>query len=163
MKRGGKPKPAALKILTGNPGKRPIRDEPKPSDRLPDQPAALSEAARPIFAELVATLDEIGLATATDTRALQNCAERIAEFEALTATLAKSGLTYRLKGSPALRVHPALAARHKASQAMESLLNDFGLTRAGAARLTALPRKDPAPSRFSWRGGSTPAKGPSQG
>ena len=44
---GPKPKPTKLKLLEGNPGRRPINDkEPKPKERLPQCPTHLSEEAK---------------------------------------------------------------------------------------------------------------------
>ncbi len=45
--RGRKPKPTRLKIIDGNPGKRPIRgDEPQPPKGQPSCPAHLSPTAK---------------------------------------------------------------------------------------------------------------------
>ena len=47
MTRGRKPKPTAVKIDEGNPGKRRINGrEPKPPASLPDCPAHLSDEAK---------------------------------------------------------------------------------------------------------------------
>ena len=44
---GRKPQPTALKVLKGNPGRRPLNeDEPKPEVLLPRPPAHLSPVAR---------------------------------------------------------------------------------------------------------------------
>src|SRR4051794_17589175 len=44
---GRKPQPTALKLLTGNPGKRPLNQaEPQPSPRLPRAPEHLSNEAK---------------------------------------------------------------------------------------------------------------------
>jgi len=44
---GRKPKPTALKIQDGNPGRRPLNtDEPKPIEGLPDCPDHLDDEAR---------------------------------------------------------------------------------------------------------------------
>jgi len=42
MSKGAKPIPTRLKILTGNPGKRPIREEPVPESPLPAPPSHLN-------------------------------------------------------------------------------------------------------------------------
>lgn len=45
-KRGTKTEPTALKILKGNPGKRPLpKNEPKPTGDMPDPPSHLDEYA----------------------------------------------------------------------------------------------------------------------
>ena len=44
--RGRRPNPTRLKLLTGNPGKRPLNpDEPKPQIAVPECPVELGPAA----------------------------------------------------------------------------------------------------------------------
>ena len=45
--RGRKPKPTALKVLEGNPGKRPLNElEPKPKKQAPSCPSWLEPEAK---------------------------------------------------------------------------------------------------------------------
>ena len=45
--RGRKPKPTAMKVLEGNPGKRPLNfAEPHPEKKLPDCPEWLEDEAK---------------------------------------------------------------------------------------------------------------------
>ncbi len=45
--RGRRPKPTALKLIAGNPGKRPLnRNEPKPAHSVPTCPAHLSPTGK---------------------------------------------------------------------------------------------------------------------
>ena len=45
--RGRKPKPTALKVLEGNPGKRPLNlFEPTPEDKMPECPDWLEDEAK---------------------------------------------------------------------------------------------------------------------
>lgn len=61
--RGRKPKPAALKRLDGNPGKRKIVDPPKPpkGSKPPSPPACLSKLAKKEWRRLAKTLFDMGL------------------------------------------------------------------------------------------------------
>jgi phage terminase small subunit len=60
--RGRKPKPTALKLIEGNPGKRPITgSEPKPPSTLPTCPSHLSASAKAEWKRLAHTLNTIGL------------------------------------------------------------------------------------------------------
>jgi hypothetical protein len=46
-RRGPRPEPSSLKLLKGNPGKRPLNErEPKPPAGAPEAPAHLDEEAR---------------------------------------------------------------------------------------------------------------------
>ena len=65
--RGRKPKPTALKIAQGNPGKRAINGaEPKPPTSLPDCPPHLSPEAQAEWHRIAESLNKIGLLTQID-------------------------------------------------------------------------------------------------
>jgi P27 family predicted phage terminase small subunit len=67
MRAGRKPKPTALKLLQGNPGKRPIRfREPKPTVGAPKPPAWLDAYALQEWRRVVPALDKIGILTCVD-------------------------------------------------------------------------------------------------
>ena len=67
MTRGRKPKPTAVKLMDGNPGKRRINGaEPKPPRSLPDCPAHLSAEAKAEWHRLAKSLNGIGLLTQVD-------------------------------------------------------------------------------------------------
>ncbi len=67
---GRKPQPTALKVLKGNPGRRPLNEaEPKPEVLLPSPPAHLPPAARREWRRSGAFLVEMGLMTDLDVAA----------------------------------------------------------------------------------------------
>lgn len=67
MSRGPDPKPTILKLIAGNPGKRPLNEnEPQPPEGSPVPPNWLREDALAIWNELVPPLVETKLATAID-------------------------------------------------------------------------------------------------
>ncbi len=69
--RGRKPKPTKLKVLTGNPGKRPLNhNEPRPEPAVPDCPPELSGAAQCEWNRLVGELSKLNLRTHLDRTAL---------------------------------------------------------------------------------------------
>ena len=69
--RGRKPKPTALKLIEGNPGKRPINGhEPKPPASKPTCPSHLSPTAKAEWKRLAEALHRIGLLTQADRTAL---------------------------------------------------------------------------------------------
>ncbi len=78
---GRKPKPTAIKELTGNPGKRALnRREPKPESRLPAPPAYLSAEERKTYRRLGRMQVEVGVMTAVDATALALLAVPLARF-----------------------------------------------------------------------------------
>lgn len=67
MKPGPKPKPTPLKLLEGNPGKRPLpKDEPKPKSTTMVCPRYLSKGARKEWRRLKKELSDIGILTSID-------------------------------------------------------------------------------------------------
>jgi phage terminase small subunit len=58
--RGRKPKPNALKVLAGNPGKRPIKEELAVAGDVPDCPDHLDERAQKEWKRLVTMLGDSG-------------------------------------------------------------------------------------------------------
>ena len=69
--RGRKPKPTALKLIEGNPGRRPIRGSNRGRRGVqPTCPAHLSPTAKAEWKRLAQTLNVIGLLTQVDRAAL---------------------------------------------------------------------------------------------
>src|SRR5215207_1010542 len=64
---GRKRTPTALKLLTGNPGKRPLNeDEPRPAPRLPVAPTHLGDAAKKEWRRAGRFLLQLGLMSDLD-------------------------------------------------------------------------------------------------
>ena len=77
------PKPAALRLLAGNPGKRPINTrEPNAGDIDTSAPADLSEAAKAHWERLAPMLSASGVLKQSDRDLLAMYAEGYAVFRA---------------------------------------------------------------------------------
>ena len=60
--RGRKPKPTAVKVLEGNPGKRPLNMfEPTPEKIAPECPSWLNDEAKAEWNRLVDKMVELGI------------------------------------------------------------------------------------------------------
>ena len=69
--RGRRPKPTRMKVLTGNPGKRPLNQtEPQPEPVIPDCPVELGPSARREWDRLVGQLASLRILTPLDRAAL---------------------------------------------------------------------------------------------
>ncbi len=69
--RGRRPKPTRLKVLTGNPGKRPLNtNEPLPEPAAPECPPELGPVARQEWDRIVGELAALRLLTELDRAAL---------------------------------------------------------------------------------------------
>lgn len=159
--KGRKPRPTHLKLVTGNPGKRPLnRAEPKPAAAgLPQPPAELSGDARNEWrrvaqqlhqAGLLATLDRAALAAYCQAFARWRQAERalaaMAEKDAVTG-----GLLIKTSNGNAIQ-NPLVGIANKAAAAMVRYAAEFGMTPSARSRIEAAPRddgaKDPAAKYF---------------
>lgn len=135
-KTGRKPKPAAVKLLEGNRGRRPIRpDLPAPAGtptmpkRLLVEPAAVEK-----WNELVPLLLELGTLTLADAEALATLCEVYAATQACLLELRASGPVMRtdlggVKPNPAGPLYRSLVALQA------SLMGEFGLTPTSRTRL----------------------------
>jgi len=135
-----KPKPTALKLLNGNPGKRALnKSEPKPSASLPRPPSWLNTRAKSKFKLLVKRIEGMGYASASHTEALALCAWRLEQVEACAKALDDAGsLTFETinqRGAKVVKPRPEVAMQAEAARHAQSLLAEFGLTPSSATRV----------------------------
>ena len=65
--RGRKPTPTAIKILHGNPGKRPLnKHEPMPEKKAPTCPKWLDDEAKKEWKRLAPQMEQLGILTEAD-------------------------------------------------------------------------------------------------
>jgi len=140
--KGPPPKPTVLKILSGNPGKRPLpKDEPRPPVCQPDPPDMLSAEARKHWGKIVGQLADSGIMTALDEDALAAYCEAFARLADANSKLAKFGSVIKSEeGLP--RCSPYLRVANEAFQQMRVLLSEFGLTPASRVRIRAAPKEE---------------------
>jgi P27 family predicted phage terminase small subunit len=140
---GRRPKPPHLKLLQGNPGKRPIpKGGPKVPAGMPKPPTHLNAEARAVWARVAPRLHEAGLLTPIDAEALGAfcvCAARVAEAEQALAT---EGPLVPGRGGT-MKASPWVAIANQARRQMLSLAAEFGLTPSSRSRIRVEP---PAPS-----------------
>jgi P27 family predicted phage terminase small subunit len=135
-KRGPKPKPAAARLLAGNPGKRKIRpDLPAPAGAPPmPKRLMLEPAAVEKWTELVPILLGLGTLTTADGEALATLCEVYAATQACLLELRATGPVMRtdlggVKPNPAGPLYRSLVALQA------SLMGEFGLTPSSRVRL----------------------------
>ena len=65
--RGRKPKPTAVKVLEGNPGKRSLNtNEPKPVKKAPRCPGWLEDEAKKEWKRMAKQMEQLGILTEID-------------------------------------------------------------------------------------------------
>lgn len=88
MPPGRKPKPTVLKVLQGNPGKRPLNnDEPMPAVGAGRPPSWLDRAAKAHWKELAPMLTRLGVLTEADRPAFTMLCQAWSEWRAAVRML----------------------------------------------------------------------------
>lgn len=91
--KGRKPKPTAIKLLEGNPGKRPLnKSEPKPKKGAPKCPAWLLPEAKKEWKRMAEQLELLGLLTAVDMTAFAGYCQSYARWKVAEEFITKHGL-----------------------------------------------------------------------
>lgn len=139
-KRGTKPKPTALKVLEGNPGKRPLnKDEPKPKPIMPPCPEWLHEDAKREWERISPELEQLGLLTVVDMAALSGYCESWAQYKKAIEFLHKHGETYPIKDENGkvkyIQQFPQVSIANKALQNIKAFCAEFGLTPSSRSRM----------------------------
>ena len=135
---GRKPKPSALKLLSGNPGKRPLNSA-EPTYQIDGElvpPEDLDTKAREEWLRCAPLLRDAGVLTTIDKTALAAlcmCYSRWMEAERHVRRegCVISGST----GSPVMNPYVRVAAQ--ALDQMRALMGDFGMTPSSRSRLKA--------------------------
>ena len=144
--------PTHLRVITGNPAKRPLpQNEPQPDAldiaRVPPHLSDLAKVAWKRFAKL---LSDMGVLTVADEPALERLCETYAEIAELSAAIQRrDGLTYSFKGK--LVPYPEFAMRADAERRFAQLLSFFGMTPSARTKVKVIDtpnQADPATRYF---------------
>lgn len=139
---GRKATPTHLKVVKGNPGKRPLNArEPKPKRGVPVMPEGLSIDAAETWTRLVALLDGMGVMTLADAPALERLCECYADILACQKLIRRDGRTYTTTtntGDTLIKANPAVAQLRAADAQFKSYLIEFGLTPAARSKVNAI-------------------------
>ena len=135
MPRGRIPAPTELKILRGNPGRRPLpTDEPRSAPAASDEPPyRLTKAARAVWDELAPRIRAMGCLGDVDRRALASAC-RLEALGDHYATIAEQDTARRVK-----RPSPALWAAVKLWDKAAAVFYRFGVTPSSRAALATKP------------------------
>ena len=80
--RGRKPKPTAVKVLEGNPGKRSLNTkEPKPEKKAPRCPSWLEDEAKKEWKRMAKQLEHLGILTEVDMAAFAGYCQAYARWK----------------------------------------------------------------------------------
>lgn len=132
---GRKPKPTALKLLEGNPGKRALnRAEPKPRVVLPKPPEHLSDDEKNKWKLTVRELHPLGLMTAIDKDALaMYCTIYVRWIKAEKMVRDKGEIIKTAAGN--IIQNPYLSIANRALEQLNKLGAEFGMTPSSRSRV----------------------------
>jgi P27 family predicted phage terminase small subunit len=135
--RGRRPKPTRLKVLAGNPGKRPLNErEPKPEPSVPDCPPELGPVARREWDRLVVELGKLRILTNLDRAALASyCGAYALWAEAMEQIQKYGAMVKSPSGYP--QQSPYLAIANRQAEIMMRIASEFGFTPASRSRISA--------------------------
>lgn len=142
---GRRPTPTALKLVTGNPGKRaPNKKEPKPKRVIPSCPAHLTDEGKVAWGRLVVLLDRMGVLTEADTFALERLCDCYADILECRELIDRDGRTYttQSEGGTLIKTNPAVNQLRAADAQFKSYLVEFGLTPAARTKVNAKDQDD---------------------
>ena len=132
-KRGPKPKPTKLRLLDGNPSRRPInRDEPRPKGEI-RMPEHLSQIARTQWTRIVESMPP-GFYTPADEALLAAYSEAYADHVNASKAL-KDEESLLADG----KANPLIAIRNQAARTMATLGTRLGLSPADRTNLKTPP------------------------
>lgn len=146
MPAGRPPKPAALKRLDGNPGKRPIANEPEPTKGAPKPPPALRGEALAEWGRIVPELDALGLLAKVDRGYLVAYCEAWSSFDAAREVVAELGPLVEGRDGNLVK-NPAAQIMKDSADMMLKFGSRFGLSPVDRARLSVSePEEDSGPA-----------------
>ena len=135
--RGRKPKPTALKILEGNPGKRPLNEnEPIPPKGSVKCPSWLEPEAKKEWKRLAPSLEAMGVLTQVDLTAFAGYCQAYARWREAEEFLTQHGSIFKTPSGYVQQV-PQVSIAQQNLKIMQSFCSEFGLTPATRARIIA--------------------------
>lgn len=139
---GRKPKPTALKLLEGNPGKRELNQfEPKPTDGLPICPEWLMEDAKEEWYRLAAVMNKMGILSEVDQSAFAVYCQTWARWKEAQEHIDNEGSTFETD-SGQIKRNPWVAIANEWQAKLLSVCGEFGLTPSSRSRIVAANSKE---------------------
>lgn len=134
---GRKPKPTALKVLEGNPGKRPLNSkEPKPKTTRLKCPEWLEEEAKKEWKRLAKPLQQMGVLTEVDLMPFAGYCQAYARWKEAEEFITKHGSIVKTPSGYWQQV-PQVSIAQTNLKLMVKVGEQFGLTPSSRSRLIA--------------------------
>jgi len=135
--RGRKPTPTAIKVLEGNPGKRPLNtNEPKPNKKAPRCPSWLEEEAKKEWKRLAKQMEQLGILTEIDMAAFAGYCQAYARWKEAEEFISKHGTIVKTPSGYWQQV-PQVSIAQTYLKIMNRFCEQFGLTPSSRSRIVA--------------------------
>ena len=140
--RGRKPKPTAIKILEGNPGKRQLNKyEPSPDKLAPECPDWLSDEAKAEWFRLADVMEAMGILTEVDMAAFAGYCQAYARWKEAEEFISRHGAIVKTPSGYWQQI-PQVSIAQQYLKAMQKFAEQFGLTPASRSRIVADVQKN---------------------
>jgi P27 family predicted phage terminase small subunit len=137
--RGRKPVTTQLKLVKGNPGKRPLNTrEPRPEVKMPTCPAHLSPTGKAEWRRIARQLHDMGIITELDRAALAGYCQAYGRWVEAERKLRETPLLIKIP-SGYVQQSPWLTIANKQLELMHRYLSDLGLSPTSRPRIEAHP------------------------
>lgn len=140
---GPKPKPSKIKVIEGNPGRRPLpEDEPIPyvSNDIPEAPLHLSDRAKEEWLSISEKLHRLGLLTEIDYSALALYCQAYGRWADAEEKIQVEGfIIYTDKGNQIQS--PMVSIAHRSMELCHKFLTEFGMTPSSRTRVKVVKKE----------------------
>ena len=134
--RGRKPKPTVLRVLEGNPGRRPINDrEPDAPEGVPECPEWLDDVAKAEWFRVSKILMDMHLLTPADQTALAAYCVEYSRWVFAESQVRQFGMIVKAPVTEFPMKSPFLTIANQAREAMLKLMVEFGFTPSSRSRI----------------------------
>jgi P27 family predicted phage terminase small subunit len=159
--RGRKPKPTAVKVLEGNPGKRALNtQEPKPLLGAPERPPHLKGKAYTEWYRVTKQLEKLRLLSTIDRAVLASYCVAYQHWADAEEKLQIEGMVIITVNGNVIQ-NPYLSISNRAMEQMVKFAAEFGMTPSSRARLKVETpsEEDEMATLLSGKASPTPAPG----
>ena len=133
--RGRKPKPTAIKVLEGNPGKRALNTaEPKPKSKAPKCPNWLEAEAKKEWRRMAKQLEQLGLLTEIDMAAFAGYCQAYARWKEAEEFISQHGTIVKTPSGYWQQV-PQVSIAQTYLKIMNKFCEQFGLSPSARSRI----------------------------
>ena len=144
--RGTKPTPTKLKILKGNPGRRPLNDkEPDPEVKIPEPPDHLTVTARGEWDRISKVLYNLGLISEIDRTALAAYCQLYGRWKDAEDAINRSGMIIKTTNGNIIQ-SPMVGIANRSLELMKQYLVEFGMTPSSRTRVKVADK----PKKSEW-------------